>query len=44
MADAQFRRIKLAADLRVRLLLFSWHHQFKILEERPFPAILGLDF
>jgi transposase InsO family protein len=28
----------------VKLLSFSWDHQFKVLKEGPFPAILGLDF
>jgi hypothetical protein len=28
----------------VKLLSFSWDHEFKILKEGPFPAILGVDF
>jgi hypothetical protein len=30
--------------LHVKLLSFSWDHEFKILSEGPFPVILGLDF
>jgi hypothetical protein len=30
--------------LRVKLLSFSWEHEFKILKGGPFPVILGLDF
>ena len=30
--------------LHVRLLSFTWSHEFKVLKEGPFPAILGQDF
>jgi hypothetical protein len=33
-----------AVKLRVKLLSFSWEHEFKILKGGPFPVILGLDF
>ena len=33
-----------AVRLRVGLLRFTWNYEFKILEESPFPIILGLDF
>jgi hypothetical protein len=33
-----------AVDLRVRLLTFTWDHEFKVLKGGPFPMILGLDF
>jgi hypothetical protein len=44
MADGQIGHISRAVNARVRLLSFSWRHEFKILEGGPFPAILGLDF
>jgi hypothetical protein len=30
--------------LRVKLLSFSWEHEFKVLKGGPFPVMLGLDF
>ena len=33
-----------AVKLHVRLLAFSWDHEFKVLEEGPFATILGMDF
>jgi hypothetical protein len=33
-----------AAKLHVGLLSFAWDHEFKVLNEGPFPAIFGLDF
>jgi hypothetical protein len=33
-----------ATKLHVKLLSFSWDHEFKGLRSGPFPAILGLDF
>jgi hypothetical protein len=44
MADGRPGRITEAVQVRLKLLSFSWRHSFKILEEGPFPAILGLDF
>ena len=44
MADGQTSHIDRAVVVRVRLLSFSWRHDFKILDGGPFPAILGLDF
>jgi hypothetical protein len=38
--DVKSRRLK----LHVKLLSFSWDHEFKILKTGIFPAILGLDF
>ena len=31
-------------NLLVKLLSFSWRHEFKILNGGPFPVILGVDF
>jgi hypothetical protein len=44
MADGRASHINRAVSMRVRLLSFSWCHNFKVLNEGPFPAILGLDF
>jgi hypothetical protein len=33
-----------AVRLWVKLLSFSWSHEFKVLNGGPFPVILGLDF
>jgi hypothetical protein len=33
-----------AINLHVKLLSFSWDHEFKVLKGGLFPAILGLDF
>ena len=44
LADGRTGIISQAAKLRVRLLSFSWYHNFKVLNEGPFPVILGLDF
>jgi hypothetical protein len=44
MADGRANRINRAVNMRVRLLSFSWCHSFKVLNEGPFPDILGLDF
>jgi hypothetical protein len=32
-----------AVGLHVRLLTFTWNHEFKVLKGGPFPVILGLD-
>jgi len=44
LADGRRCEINNAVKLHVKLLSFSWDHEFKILDEGPFPAILGLDF
>jgi hypothetical protein len=44
MADGYRSTVMEAVKLRVRLLSFSWEHEFKILKGGPFPVILGLDF
>ena len=44
LADGTLGQISNAVKLHVGLLSFSWDHEFKILNEGPFPAILGLDF
>jgi len=44
LADGRKAQVNNAVKLHVRLLAFSWDHEFKILEEGPFAAILGMDF
>ena len=44
LADGQRAQVTDAVGLHVRLLDFSWNHEFKILNGGPFPAILGMDF
>jgi hypothetical protein len=44
MADGRLGRISEAVEFHLKLLSFTWKHSFKVLEEGPFPAILGLDF
>jgi len=44
LADGRKAQVKGAVRLHVRLLSFSWNHEFKILHDGPFPAILGMDF
>ena len=44
LADGTRGQISNAVKLHVGLLSFSWDHEFKVLNEGPFPAILGLDF
>jgi len=44
LADGSKAQVKDAVRLHVRLLSFSWDHEFKILNDGPFPAILGMDF
>jgi len=44
LADGSKAQVKGAVRLHVRLLSFSWDHKFKILNDSPFPAILGMDF
>jgi len=44
LADGSKVQVKRAVRLHVPLLYFSWNHEFKILNDGPFPAILGMDF
>ena len=44
LADGKKVQVENAVRLRVNLLGFSWDYVFKVLDEGPFPAILGLDF
>jgi hypothetical protein len=44
LADGRRCQITDAVRLHVKLLSFSWDHEFQILKEGPFPAILGLEF
>ena len=44
LADGKKGQVSNAVRLHVGLLSFSWYHEFKVLNEGPFPAILGLDF
>jgi hypothetical protein len=44
LADGKKGHVSNAAKLHVGLLSFAWDHEFKVLNEGPFPAILGLDF
>ena len=44
LADGQKCQVTNVVRLRVKLLSFSWQHEFKVLNGGPFPAILGVDF
>jgi hypothetical protein len=44
LADGKKGHVSNAAKLRVGLLSFTWCQEFKVLNEGPFPVILGLDF
>jgi len=44
LADGQQCKVTEAVKLHVKILSFSWDHEFKVLRGGPFPAILGLDF
>ena len=44
LADGTRGRVTNAVKLHFGLLSFSWTYEFKILQNGPFPAILGLDF
>jgi len=44
LADGQTCQVNNAARLHVKLLSYSWDHEFKVLGSGPFRAILGLDF
>jgi hypothetical protein len=44
LADGQRCQVNNAVRLHMKLLSYSWNHEFKILGSGPFSAILGLDF
>jgi hypothetical protein len=44
LANGQRFELTEAVKLHVKLLSFSWDHEFKVLSGGPFPVILGLDF
>ena len=44
LADGSKCEVKNAVKLHVKLLNFSWDHEFKVLKEGLFPAIIDLDF
>ena len=44
LADGRRCKVTDAVKLHAKLLSFSWDHEFKVLKEGLFPAILGLDF
>ena len=44
LADGTVGQVSNVVKLHVGVLSFSWNHEFKILNDGPFPAILGLDF
>ena len=44
LTEGKMGEVSNAAKLHISLLSFSWDHEFKVLNDGPFPAILGLDF
>jgi len=44
LTDGNKGEVSNAVKLHISLLSFSWDHEFKVLNDGPFPAILGLDF
>jgi hypothetical protein len=44
LADGQRCQVTNAMNTRVKLLSFTWRHEFKVLNGGPFPVILGIDF
>ena len=44
LADGTASQISNAVKIHVSLLSYSWNYEFKILNNGPFPVILGLDF
>jgi hypothetical protein len=44
LADGQWCQVTNAMTLCVKLLSFSWYHEFKVLNGGPFPVILGIVF
>jgi hypothetical protein len=44
LADESRNKVTEMLKLRIKLLSFIWDYEFKVLNESPFPVILGLDF
>ena len=44
LADGTASQISNAVKIHVALLSYSWDYEFKILDNAPFPVILGMDF
>jgi hypothetical protein len=44
LADGTKTQVNDAVNLHVRLLSFSWDHEFKILRDGPFSATVGIHF
>jgi hypothetical protein len=44
LPDGSKAQVNDAMRLHVRLLSFSWDYEFKVLNDGPFPAIIGMDF
>jgi len=44
LADGTRCKITNAVRLHLKLLKFTWDHEFKVLNGGPFPVILGLEF
>ena len=44
LSDGQRYQVTDAMTLRVKLLSFSWRHEFKVLNGGPFPVTQGVDF
>jgi hypothetical protein len=44
LADGQRRQVTNAMNTRVKLLSFTWRHEFRVFNGGPFPVILGIDF
>ena len=44
LADGTWSEVTDAVKLHVKLLGFSWDHEFNVMEGGSFPVILGLDF
>jgi hypothetical protein len=44
LADGTRCEVSNAVKLHIKLLGFSWNHEFRVLNGGPFPVILGLDF
>ena len=44
LADGSRSKITNSVKFHLKLLKFSWEHEFSVLDAGPFPVILGLDF
>ena len=44
LTDGKKGEVSNAVKLHISLLSFAWDHEFKVLNDGTFPAILGLDF